>query len=36
MLFISTSKLGNCTHPRADCEIQLVGAGFVNTLRPGL
>jgi hypothetical protein len=25
--------LGNCTNPRADYEIQLVGAGFVYTLK---
>jgi len=28
---ISTFKLGNCTKPRADCEIQLVGAEFIYT-----
>jgi len=36
MLFISTFKLGNCTNPRADCEIQLVGAGFIYKLRSEL
>ncbi|MDK2904353.1 MAG: hypothetical protein PWR12_429 [Eubacteriaceae bacterium] len=28
--------LGNCTHPRADYEIQLVGAGFVYKLKVGV
>jgi protein-tyrosine phosphatase len=31
MPIISAFKLGNCTNPRADYEIQLVGAGFVYT-----
>jgi hypothetical protein len=32
MPIINDSKLGNCTNPRADYEIQLVGAGFIYTL----
>jgi hypothetical protein len=32
MPIISDFKSGNFTNPRADCEIQLVGAGFVYTL----
>jgi len=33
MSIIDDFKLGNCTHPRADYEIQLVGAGFVYRLK---
>jgi len=31
-LIITAFKLGNCTNPRADYEIQLVGAGVAETL----
>jgi hypothetical protein len=33
MSIIGDFKLGNCTNPRADYEIQLVGAGFVYRLK---
>ncbi|MDK2905570.1 MAG: hypothetical protein PWR12_1646, partial [Eubacteriaceae bacterium] len=36
MPIISDFKLGNCTNPRADYEIQLVGAGFVYTLKASI